>query len=318
VRPWTLWRYRTALPAPLDDDSGWEQRVSLGEGGTPVLPLDADGRTWLKVESMNPTGSFKDRGAAVLIATALAAGASRVVVDSSGNAGAAAAAYCARVGLPCEVYVPASASPGKSAQIAAYGAVLHRVEGTREDVAAAARQAVASTGAFHASHVDQPAFTAGVATMAIELWEQMDPLPPEVVVPVGNGSLLLGLASGFAHLADAGLIPEVPRLIGVQAAACSPVAAAWSGHDPATGVHGPTIAEGIAIAQPRRLSEIVATAAEMITVTDDQITAARADLAHHGLWAEPTAAVAYAGSKTRPPTPRVVVLTGHGLKSPVP
>ncbi|HWQ21211.1 MAG TPA: pyridoxal-phosphate dependent enzyme, partial [Clostridia bacterium] len=144
-RPHDLWRYREALPVSGDI-------VTMGEGCTPLLPVPFRTATLLvKQEQLFPTGSYKDRGAALLISRLRELGVERVVEDSSGNAGCAVAAYAARAGIACDIYVPADTSPAKTAQIEAYGATLHRIAGTREDTASAAMEAAAT--AVYASHV---------------------------------------------------------------------------------------------------------------------------------------------------------------------
>jgi threonine synthase len=279
-----MWRYAPVLP-PIE---GW-QRVSLGEGMTPVVPLGNE--VVGKVDYLNPTLSFKDRGAALLVAAAVAVGATSVVTDSSGNAGTAVAAYAARAGLAAEIWVPAATSQGKLAAMRAHGATVELVAGDRAATAAGAARRVEETGAYYASHVYQPLFAHGVKTLVLELWEQLGGrLPGTLVVPVGNGTLVSGCAHAVVDLKALGLIERGPRIVAVQAASCAPLA----GLVPS----GPTVAEGIAIAAPPRGAEVVAavkaSGGAVVTVDDRQIMAARADLAGRGLWVEPTAAAAWA------------------------
>jgi threonine synthase len=312
-RPSGLWRYREALPtdgAP----------VSLGEGGTPLVP-SRDGRLHFKLESANPTGSFKDRGAAVLLTAARAAGIRELVEDSSGNAGAAIAAYAARAGVEATIYVPAAASSGKLAQVAAYGARVVRVHGSREAVAAAAH---AAPGRY-ASHCWDPLFFHGTKTIAYELWESLGGRAPDVVVtPVGHGTMLLGLWLGFQELRLAGAISRLPQFIAIQSAACAPLAGPALGRE--TG-EGDTVAEGIRVRQPVRPDEIRRAVDEsggrFLVVEDPEILAARARLAGEGFFVEPTAAVAPAAAWRLADAGAfgasemvVIPLTGHGLKAP--
>jgi threonine synthase len=257
----------------------------MGEGHTPEVPVEIDGRTVrAKLELLSPTLSFKDRGAVWLMAAAVELGASRVVADSSGNAGTAVAAYAARAGLPCDVFVPASASPAKLAQMEAHGTTIHRVQGVRSQAALAAHEAVAELGAFYASHVWNPLFYEGTKQVVLEL----DPLPEVLVLPVGNGTLVLGAAR---------VRREGMRIIGVRAGAG-------------------TVAEGIDIADPPRWSQVAAVVEHFITVTDDEITAAQRALAHQGLFVEPTAAVpAAALAQVERDVDVVIPLTGAGAKS---
>jgi threonine synthase len=301
ARPATLWRYREALPFALTYE-GWRD-VTLGEGFTPLVPLDAHGpQILLKVDYLMPTLSFKDRGAAVLIAKAQELGVSRIVADSSGNAGTALAAYAARAGIACDVYVPASASAKKLKQIAAHGATVHAIAGSREDTANAAIAAVEREEVFYASHVYNPFFFQGTKTYAYEIWEQLDGQVPDVVIlPVGNGTLLLGAYYGFKDLQKAGMIETIPRFLAIQAEGCAPLARAFERGEEiaASVVNTGTAAEGIAIAAPARSRQILAavrvTKGTIITVTETAIEQARQEMAKQGWYIEPTAAVNYAG-----------------------
>ncbi|WP_235494316.1 threonine synthase [Streptomyces violaceoruber] len=215
----SLWRYKEFLP--LDTSA-----ISLGEGRTPLVPLTDT--VSAKLDFLMPTLSFKDRGAVMLGELARRLGPDRVVADSSGNAGTSFAAYCARAGLPCTVYVPEGTSAKKTEQIRAHGARLVTVPGGREATARAARAAADEPGVFYASHVFNPYFLHGTKTYAYELWEDLGGrLPEALAVPVGNGTLLLGVALAVAELHALGLITARPRLIAVQAEAVSPLAAAF-------------------------------------------------------------------------------------------
>ncbi|WP_239084180.1 pyridoxal-phosphate dependent enzyme, partial [Streptomyces sp. SID10692] len=215
----SLWRYKEFLP--LDTSA-----ISLGEGRTPLVPLTDT--VSAKLDFLMPTLSFKDRGAVMLGELARRLGPDRVVADSSGNAGTSFAAYCARAGLPCTVYVPEGTSAKKTEQIRAHGARLVTVPGGREATARAARVAADEPGVFYASHVFNPYFLHGTKTYAYELWEDLGGrLPEALAVPVGNGTLLLGVALAVAELDALGLITARPRLIAVQAEAVSPLAAAF-------------------------------------------------------------------------------------------
>jgi threonine synthase len=277
------------------------------------------------VEALNPTGSFKDRGAALLVTALKAAGVREVVEDSSGNAGAALSAYAARGGLDATVYVPAHASLVKQSQIAIYGARIVAVPGSRSDTAAAVLEAL-DRGAVYASHVYSPFFPQGMKTVAFELWEQCGGCAPDsMVVPVGHGGLLLGLYIGFGELLAARLVRRWPRLIGVQAEACAPLARAWergaSAAEPV--VEGETIAGGVRIAAPpwgrQILAAVYETDGAIIALSDGAALNAQAKLARRGLYVEPTSALAVAalnplgeGLGEMP----AVVLTGSGFKSP--
>jgi threonine synthase len=322
-RPAGLWRWAEALPFEPDDPH--VARVAMGEGAAPVVTARLGGReVTATLELASPTLSFKDRGAVVLIATALRVGAERVVVDSSGNAGTAVAAYAARAGLACEVFVAGSASPAKLAQIRAHGAEVHAVDGARRDVAAAAEERVGRGDAFYASHVWNPLFHEGTKTWALDVVAHLGQAPDVAVLPLGNGTLVLGAARGFGQLVEAGVIDRVPVLVAVQADACAPVAAAFeAGQDRVEPVAArPTVAEGIAIAAPARgdqcLAAVRASGGRVLTVTDEEISSARAELAAQGLFVEPTAAAAPAAvSRSGADASQVVAvpLCGAGIKS---
>ncbi len=252
-------------------------------------------------------------------------GVKRVVEDSSGNAGASLAAYAARAGIEAEVYVPAYTSPNKLAQIAVYGARLVKVEGPRERAAQAAQKAAAQ-GAYYASHYYNPFTLEGLKTIAYEIWEQLDwRAPDNLVLPVGQGTLLLGAHHGFKHLLAADLIEKPPRLFAVQAEPCAPLYEAYQrGLDDAFPVEkNETVAGGISIAQPVRGRQILAavrqTGGAVLAVDDEETLRSRDELARRGLYVEPTSAVAIAAllrlrGLIGPEETTVVPLTGSGLK----
>jgi threonine synthase len=331
----SLWRYESVLPVPFDD------QISLGEGISPIVAARGLSNVRLKLDFLTPTLSFKDRGAVVLATLAKRIGVRAAVVDSSGNAGTAAAAYFARAGIPCRVLVPASTSAGKLAQMRAHGADLTLVPGTRADTSAAALSAAETPGVFYASHVFHPYFLHGVKTYGYEIWEQNGrELPRTVVVPVGNGTMLLGCHLAFRELVDAGLATRMPTLVAVQADGCAPVESAFARRlatvEPVD--VRPTVAEGIAIAAPPRGTQILAavraSGGAIVSVADDEVLAARAELAAEGLYVEPTAAVCWAAARAATGSPMgrgwnwdlaedllraedvIIPLCGAGLKVP--
>lgn len=324
-RPPTLWRYLEALPFAKNETS-W-QEVTMGEGFTPLLPLDRQqSKVLVKVDYQMPTLSFKDRGAVVLIAKAKSLGAKKLVQDSSGNAGTSVAAYAARADMSCTIFVPDSTSPKKIAQIKAHGAAVKLVPSSREDTATAAMEAANQKGNFYASHVYNPLFYQGTKTYAFELWEQLGKAPDVLILPVGNGTLLLGCYYGFLDLQRAGLIETLPRFVAVQAERCAPLAKAFEiGETKAKPVaNGGTVAEGIAIAAPARhqqiLGAVYATGGVIVTVQEEEIAPARATLAAKGYYVEPTTAINYAAYTHYPqlfsPNETVVIpLCGAGLKA---
>ncbi len=317
----SLWRYRAMLPLP---DA--QSIISLGEGFTPLVETQVYGANiHCKLEFLAPTGSFKDRGTAVLINVLRELGVEKVVEDSSGNAGASLAAYAARSGIEAEIYVPAYASPAKLHQIAVYGARLIKVEGPRERAAEAVQEAAAQ-GAYYASHYYNPFTLEGLKTIAYEIWEQVGGRAADnVVLPVGHGTLLLGAYRGFQDLLSAGLIERLPRLFAVQAETCAPLYEAHQrGLEDASPIEkDETVAEGISIAQPVRGRQILAAVREtggaVLAVSDEETLHARDQLARRGLYVEPTSAVAIAalrqlGDLIKSEELTIVPLTGSGLK----
>jgi threonine synthase len=313
----TLWRYREALPLPAESPV-----VSMDQGYTPLLRIEIDGRmAWIKQDQLFSTGSYKDRGAAVLISQVAALGIRAVVEDSSGNAGCAIAAYCARAGIACTVYVPQATSPAKVAQIEAYGATLCRVPGTRQDTADAVLEAAQQT--YYASHSWNPFFFHGTKTFAYEVCEQLGWTAPDtVVLPAGNGTLLLGAAIGFRELWRAAIIDRLPRLVAVQASNCAPLHRAFHGLPPVE--PAVTVAAGIAIPTPIRGPQIMEAVREsggtILAVSEEEIRRAWATTSRQGFYIEPTSAATIAGLKrvlhTAAADERVVsVYTGHGLKA---
>ena len=326
VEKLSLWRYREALPIPDDADI-----VTLGEGMTPLIPLNAaaDSEHYVKLDYLCPTGSYKDRGASVLLTHLKALGVEEVVEDSSGNAGAAIAAYSARAGIRCTIYCPASTSKGKLAQIAAYGAELRLVEGNRTATTGAVKDAAKTV--CYASHNWHPFFLEGTKTLAFEIVEQLGgDVPAHVICPVGFGSIYLGLFIGFRELRETGVIERVPRLLGVQPAVCCPIYNAYRKGEPSgeqapaqqnkregkpgerqalalenKGVvsrmaqTGTTLAEGITAELPVRaqmiLDAIHYTNGAFTIVDDATIRASLETLAARGIYVEPTSAVVVKG-----------------------
>lgn len=316
-----MWRYREAIP--LEDD---QNIVSLEEGFTPLIPLNFLGKkVWLKQEHLLPTGSYKDRGASVLVSKIKELGIKEVVEDSSGNAGCAIAAYCARGKIKCEIFVPQDTSPAKLAQIRAYGAKVRLIPGSREDTAQATLNVAEKI--YYASHSWNPFFFQGTKTMAFEICEQLGWQVPDVVIlPVGNGTILLGSFFGFKDLRQAGIIEKIPRLIGIQAANCAPLYLAWRDNvaDIPFIMKKETLAEGIAIAGPVRgkqiLQAVKETSGEIMMVEEEEIKKALIDVYRRGFYIEPTAAATIAGVckyiPNSPPGETIVsVFTGHGLKA---
>ena len=314
----SLWRYHAALPFRV------EEPISMGEGCTPLLQRALHGGTaLLKCEWFMPTGSFKDRGASVMLSLLRAQGIMEVLEDSSGNGGAAVAAYAAAGGMRATIMAPSSTSPAKTVQMRAHGAVVELVPGTRQQTSEAAERRAESV--FYASHNWHPFFLQGTKTLAYELWEDLGfTAPDHVIVPCGAGSNVLGCRIGFQELWRAGAIDRMPRLWAAQPAHCGPIAAAALGIE-ALPVQ-PTIAEGTAIASPIRLPEVVdallGSGGGAVMLTEAEIETEVVHLARQGIYVEPTCAQAsaafgklLAAGKIGAGETSVVVLTGSGLKA---
>lgn len=322
VRERSLWRYRAALPVAID------RPASLGEGCTPLVR-----KRWgalephFKLEWFNPTCSFKDRGAAVMMSFLRQIGVDAVLEDSSGNGGAAIAAAGAAAGMRVKVLAPAYTPAPKVAQIRAFGAEVQLVPGPREASEQEAVRQSAST--FYASHNWHPFFLQGTKTLAYELWEDLGfAAPDNVVIPAGAGSNVLGCWIGFKELLAAGQIAKLPRIFVAQPLNCSPIDASFmaGAGTLVERIVQPTIAEGTAIKRPVRLPEILQALRETngrtVALTEDQIAAAVRRLASMGLYAEPTSSTAAAAldmlaqrGDIRAGETTAVLLTGTGLKS---
>ena len=315
----TLWRYREALP--IDDD---RHIISFDEGFTPLVEEELFGKqVLLKQDHLFPSGSYKDRGASVLVSKIRELGVKKVVEDSSGNAGAAIAAYCAKASIECHIYVPKKTSIEKLVQIKQYGAVLHMVNGDRTDTAHAAMKQAQTT--YYASHYWNPYFFHGTKTAIFEIVEQLGWKSPDIlIIPVGNGTLLFGSFIGLQELQREGIIKKLPQIIAVQAENCSPLADAWRNKDTHIShkTSKETLAEGIAIPSPIRahdiLNSVKDTNGAIITVTEKEILDALHYIRKKGYYIEPTSAVviaAFQKYQTREDQVVVLPLTGHGLKT---
>jgi threonine synthase len=317
-----VWRYARAIRVDA------HAAVTMGEGWTPLVDIEWDGlRIDAKLEFMMPTGSFKDRGMTVMVSYLKQCGLERVLEDSSGNAGASLAAYAAAAGIEARILVPETAAYPKIAQIAASGADVVTIPGSRQDVADAAL--AMSADIFYASHNWQAFFAEGTKTLAYELWEQMGfRAPDNIVVPLGYGSNVMGSEHGFRELLANAEIERMPRLFGVQAANCAPYYTAYQAgadHLLPTAIR-PTVAEGIASSKPTRVREVLGAVrgsnGGIVAVSEDAIAHALGALARKGLYVEPTSAAAAAGltalirAGVITDTQRtVLVLTGSGLKA---
>jgi len=321
----SVWRYGVHLPEIPETDL-----TSIGEGGTPLLHLEREEPNVLvKLEYVNPTGSFKDRGSTVLISYAIGVakrlGFKKAIEDSSGNAGASIAAYCARAGLECEIFVPERVQALKLAQIEAYGAKVRKVVGTRRDLSRVTE--AEAENAFYASHIWNPYFTEGTKTLAYEIAESLRWKPPDVVFcPTSAGSLLIGLYKGFIHLVESDAIESIPKIVAVQSLQVSPIYHAFKGLSYSPPERLDTVADALISTEPTRKDEMLELLrrwnGDCEVAEDDEILESVKELAQLGFYVEPSSATAHAAwkrwrreGKIDEATKVVIPLTGTGLKA---
>ncbi len=340
----SLWRYEPLLP--VNQPKGNATPLHLA-GWTPVfkMPRLADKlglkHLWLKDESRNPSASFKDRASAILVARAQEIGAEIVVTASTGNAGAALACMSAAVGQKAIIFAPKSAPPAKVAQLLIFGAKVILVDGTYDDAFDLTVKASQEFGWYCRNTGYNPFTVEGKKTGAFEIWEWWieahrdwhkkdspldDHSPLTVFVSVGDGNIISGIHKGFKDLLALGWIPNMPRIIGVQAEGSAAIANAFRANtEIITPVSATTMADSISVDLPRDGVRAVRAAKQTngtyITVSDDEIIKSIAELGRMGVFAEPAGATAYAGlvkatssGVVRSDDPILVLNTGSGLK----
>ena len=306
---------------------GSKLRVDLGQGNTPLVRLDGLAKSIgidelaAKLEFCSPTGSFKDRGSAVLVSAAVEEDIDEFVEDSSGNAGASMSAFAARAGIKAHIFAPSSAAPGKLDQIRIFGAELHLIDGPRQAATDAAAEFAQRKGIPYLSHALSPWFAEGVKTMAWEIADS-DFDATDIVAPAGNGALLIG--SSDAYPAGKG-----PRIHCVQSIAVQPLIRAIEGDDWDAFEARPTIASGISVSNPPRARQaawaVVKSGGSAVAVSDEAMLTWRDRLASEvGIFCELTSAAAFAGLEELVKNGSigkyasvVVVVTGSGLKEPL-
>lgn len=327
----SLWRYEEVLPVERS-----EYRLSLGEGWTPLIHADRLGRaigcvdTWIKDESLNPTGSFKARGLCVAVSRTLELGVTSLAIPSAGNAAGAAAAYAAAAGIPLFVFMPADVPNLFQVECRQLGAHVTLVDGLINDCGVRVREGVAEHGWFDLSTLKEPYRVEGKKTMGYELAEQMEwSLPDVIIYPTGGGTGMVGMWKAFAEMEEMGLIgAKRPRMVSVQAETCAPIVKAFAEgaeHAPLwQGAH--TIADGLRVPVAvgdflvlRALRESRGTA---VTVTDQDMLEYTALMGRTtGIYPAPEGAATLAAqvklleSGWIRPNERVVLFnTGSGLK----
>lgn len=330
ARRFGVWRYRELLPL-----AEWVKPISLGEGGTPLVRVDraAGPHVFVKFEGSNPTGSFKDRGMTVGVTIAKGLGVEGAVVASTGNTAASAAAYAARAGLRCLVYLPrGGVARGKLAQALLHGAEVVEVDGFFDDALELVLEEYVerSYSKLYPLNSVNPWRLEGQKTLAFELVDELGNTPDVVVVPVGNAGNISAIWKGFREFRDLGVISGTPRMIGVQATGAAPLAKTWlTGSRELQVVEEPrTIASAIRIGRPvnwvKALKAVEESKGALLIVSDEEILEAIKMLARfEGLGVEPSSAASLAGYLKaleeglvdRGETV-VLVATGHALKDP--
>jgi threonine synthase len=315
-------RYREFLPVGPDTPI-----VSLGEGDTPLIPLPRlsaryDIEVHAKLEGMNPTGSFKDRGMTMAISKAVEEGATAVICASTGNTSASAAAYAARAGITAAVIIPeGKIAAGKLAQALMHGARVLAIDGSFDDALVAVRTLAESHPIALVNSVNEYRID-GQRTGAFEVCDVLGDAPDVLCIPVGNAGNINAYWLGFQAYRDAERATRLPRLYGFQAAGAAPLVNGAPVERPET------VATAIRIGKPARGAQAMdamrASGGGVAAVTDEQILAAYTMLARQeGVFCEPASAASVAGliaraeaGDFRPGEKVVCVLTGHGLKDP--
>jgi threonine synthase len=298
----------------------------LGEGWTPLVKRSAN--VHFKLESLNPTGSFKDRGSTVLVSAlhkSIGDAGGFISEDSSGNAGASIAAYAARCGLRARIYVPENVSGPKFNQTQFYGAEVVRVSGERSKVAEEAEKIERKK--YYIGHILHPLFRDGIRSLAYEIAEQLGwNAPKRIYLPVSAGTLLLGLISGFKHLVDSEVVDDFPKIVACQSRQVSPLYHHFKGLKYTPPERLTSIADALVSVNPPLLELMIKNLnkvdSDAVVVEEEEIREAFTELAHTGFFVEPSSAVAYAAYKKQLRNKEVqrgdktvIILTGSGLKT---
>jgi threonine synthase len=329
-RRFGVWRYRELLPLSSDVEP-----VTMCEGGTPLIRISrvASRNVFVKFEGGNPTGSFKDRGMTVGITIAKSLGVEGVIVASTGNTAASAAAYAARAGLQCVVVLPrGGVARGKLAQALLHGAKIVEVDGVFDDALEEVFTEVVLNGkkSLYPLNSYNPWRLEGQKTLAFEVVDELGEPPDYVFVPVGNAGNISAIWKGFKELYNYGLISRLPKMIGVQAEGAAPLAKTWASKSYSLMVveKPVTVASAIRIGKPvnwlKALKAVDESKGTFITVSDEEIIKSMRDLAmYEGIGVEPASAASLAGYRKALESRvidgngvTVLVATGHALKDP--
>ncbi|RLB59919.1 MAG: threonine synthase [Deltaproteobacteria bacterium] len=326
------WRYLDILPVARRP-----ARLHPRVGWTPLYRLDELAgrfgvrRLWVKDDGINPSASFKDRASSVGVAHALALGRRVITAASTGNAASSLSLFAACAGLETVIFVPATAPPAKLAQLLLFGARVLAVDGSYDQAFDLCLQVAQSRDLYCRNTAVNPVLSEGKKTAALEICEQLDFRPPRaVVVAVGDGCIIGGLWKGFQDFRRLGLIDNLPRMYGVQAAGSAPLVEAFERGDSnalSTCLDDPhTVADSICVGHPRdhikALRAVRQSGGAMVAVEDEAIMEAMRTLARRaGIFAEPAGATALAGlgrlgelGLLGRDDDVVVLVTGNGLK----
>src|ERR1700742_3711527 len=324
-RPWPglIAAYRDRLPVA----DSWTP-ITLREGGTPLLPAprlsEYTGCTiYLKVEGLNPTGSFKDRGMTMAVTDALARGQQAGLCASTGNTSASAAAYAARAGITCAVLIPqGKIAMGKLAQAVMHGAKIIQIDGNFDDCLEVARKIVADFPTIALVNSVNPVRIEGQKTAAFEIVDVLGHAPDIHALPVGNAGNITAYWKGYTEYHADGVIDKLPRMLGTQAASAAPLVTG----EPVK--HPETIATAIRIGSPAAWGPAGGAQEQanggVLAATDDEILAAYHLVAGaEGVFVEPASAASIAGllksvddGWVKPGSTVVCTVTGNGLKDP--
>jgi len=320
-KKYSLWRYAKFFPYVRETEI-----ITLGEGWTPLVKLSDN--VYFKLENLNPTGSFKDRGSTVLISTLhklVKKAGCYISEDSSGNAGVSIAAYAARADLRAKIYVPENISGPKFNQIQFHGAEVVKVSGNRSKVAEEAQKP--EKGRCYVGHILHPLFRDGIRSLAYEIAEQLDwHVSERIYLPVSAGTLLLGVINGFRHLVESNVIEAMPKIVACQTRQVSPLYHRFKNLHYAMPEKITSIADALVSVNPPLLDIMVKNLREAngdaVMVEENEIFNAFITLARKGFFVEPSSAVAYAAYKKQLDNKEMskgdstlIILTGTGLKT---
>ena len=331
-RDLSIWRYLPLLPV---NDRALLPHLQVGWTPLYDAPKLAGelgvARCWVKDEGRNPTASFKDRASAIGVVKALEKKVSRITCASTGNAASSLAGFSAAAGIAATIFVPARAPEAKVAQLLVYGAQVFSVQGTYDEAWELCMQASAEFGWYNRNCAINPYLIEGKKTVSLELAEQFMRLTPAsfpdwVVVSVGDGCTIGGVWKGLREMHLLGFIPQLPRILGVQADGCKPFLTAWRNKSGLTPCDANTLADSIAVGHPRNFSKGMSAIAEsggaFVSVTDEEILRSIPTLAQKaGVFGEPAGVAGVAGVRRavelgliHSSESMAIVMTGNGLK----